>query len=59
MKDTDKAAKLKPDLFPKKKGRPATGKALSGAQRIAKLREHRKAEGLCLCCGQPLPEFIK
>lgn len=56
MKATDKAAKQTPEFFPKKRGRPTTGKALTGSQRAAKLREQRKAQGLCTCCGQSLPD---
>lgn len=42
--------------YPKKKrGRPATGKAKTGAERIAKLRQERKQQGMCPCCGQKLP----
>ena len=57
MKATDKNAKQTPDLLKRLVGRPATGKALSGAERIAKLRAERKAQGLCICCGQPLPNI--
>lgn len=54
-KDKTKAAQLTPDLLKRPPGRPPTGKALSGAERIKKLRSERKAQGLCVCCGQPLP----
>lgn len=54
-KDKSKPADLTPDLLKRPPGRPPTGKALSGAERIKKLRSERKAQGLCVCCGQPLP----
>lgn len=54
-KDKTKAAQLTPDLLKRPPGRPPTGKALSGAERIKKLRSERKSQGLCVCCGQPLP----
>jgi len=54
-KDKTQAAELTSDLLKRPLGRPATGKAQSGAARIKALRARRKAEGLCLCCGQPLP----
>lgn len=54
-KDKSQSAKQTPDLLKRPPGRPATGKAQSGAERIKALRARRKAEGLCLCCGQPLP----
>lgn len=54
-KDKSKSADFTPDLFKRPPGRPPTGKALSGAERIKKLRSERKAQGLCVCCGQPLP----
>jgi len=38
-----------------KRGRPATGKAKTGAERIAKMRQERKQQGMCPCCGQKLP----
>jgi len=41
--------------YPKGKGRPPTGEAMTSAQRIKRLRDKRKAAGLCICCGQPLP----
>jgi len=42
--------------YPKKKrGRPASGNAKTGAERIAKLRQERKQQGACPCCGQKLP----
>lgn len=42
--------------YPRKQGRPATGKAMTGAERIAKLRNERKQKGVCPCCGQNLPK---
>lgn len=54
-KEKAQAAKYTQDLLKRPRGRPPTGKALSGAERIKKLRSERKALGLCVCCGQPLP----
>lgn len=54
-KDKSKSADLTPDLLKRRSGRPTTGKAKSGAERIEALRARRKAQGLCVCCGQPLP----
>lgn len=54
-KDKSKFADLTPDLLKRPPGRPATGNAQTGAERINKLRSERKARGLCVCCGQPLP----
>lgn len=54
-KDKPKPADLTPDLRKRPPGRPTTGKAQTGAERIRALRARRKAGGLCLCCGQPLP----
>ena len=39
----------------KPRGRPVTGKALSGSERVAKFRAERKRAGVCPCCGQALP----
>jgi len=50
---TDKTTKELPGL-PKPRGRPASGKAMTGAKRIKKLRQERKDAGLCPCCGQPI-----
>lgn len=56
MKASDKSAKKTPDLFKRPRGRPSKGEvAMTGAQRISKLRAERKQKGLCQCCGQPLP----
>lgn len=56
MKATDKSANDMPDLFRRPRGRPSKGDtAMTGSQRIAKLRTERKQNGLCQCCGQPLP----
>jgi len=56
MKVKDKSAKQTPDLFKRPRGRPSKGDAaLTGAQRVAKLRADRKAAGLCPCCGQKMP----
>lgn len=52
---TDKATRELPGMQ-KPRGRPPTGKALTGAERIRKLRAERKAQGLCPCCGQKLAE---
>lgn len=41
------------DLFKRPRGRPPTGDALTGAQRVKKLRDHRRKNGLCPYCGQP------
>ena len=55
-KEKPGAALKTPDMLKRKPGRPSTGdKAMTGAQRVAKLRADRKAAGLCQCCGQPLP----
>lgn len=54
-KDKTKAAQLTPDLLKRPPGRPPTGRAMTGAERIKRLRDDRKAHGLCPCCGQPLP----
>ena len=49
-------AEKTPDLLKRPRGRPAKGEgAMTGAERIKKLRAERKAEGLCPCCGQPKP----
>lgn len=40
--------------YPRKQGRPATGNAKTGAERIAKLRQERKQRGVCPCCGQTM-----
>lgn len=56
MNASDKSAKKTPDLFKRPRGRPSKGEvAMTGAQRISKLRAERKQKGLCQCCGQPLP----
>lgn len=55
MKEKTKAAALTADLLKRPPGRPATGKALTGAERIKKMRADRKAAGLCPCCGQKMP----
>lgn len=44
-----------PEL-PKKRGRPATGKAKTAAERQAEFRAKKKAEGICPCCGQKIGE---
>lgn len=53
-KEKTGAAKKTPDLhlYKKRRGRPVTGEAMTGAQRISKLRAQRKAAGLCPCCGK-------
>lgn len=55
MKTDDKTLELPGMPMPKKRGRPASGQAMTGAERIRKLREERKAKGICPYCGQPLP----
>lgn len=40
--------------IPKKRGRPATGKAKTTAERQAEFRAKKKAEGICPCCGQKI-----
>ena len=56
-KEKTKAAAATRDLFKRPPGRPPDGeRAMTGAQRIAKLRAERKAAGLCQCCGQLLPK---
>lgn len=55
MKEKTGAANKTPDMLKKPRGRPVSPDALTGAQRIAKLRAQRKAAGLCQCCGQKLP----
>lgn len=45
--------------YPRSRGRPAKENALTGAQRIKRLRDHRKEQGLCPCCGQELPTIKK
>jgi len=54
-KDKSKSADFTPDLLKRPPGRPSTGTARTGAERVKKLRSERKAAGLCPCCGQPLP----
>lgn len=54
MKAKDKIAKLTTDLLKPSRGRPVTGEAMTGAQRVAKLRAERKAAGLCPYCGQAI-----
>jgi hypothetical protein len=49
----DSADKKTPDMLKRPRGRPAkAGGAMSGAERVAKLRAERKAAGVCPCCGQ-------
>lgn len=55
MKSTDDSSKKTPDLLKRPPGRPPSGKAKTGAERIKRLRDDRKAHGLCPCCGQPMP----
>ena len=40
--------------YPKRRGRPPTGKAMSTADRQAAYRERKKADGICPCCKQPI-----
>lgn len=54
MKKDNNTAEL-PGI-PKKRGRPATGKAKTSAERQAEFRAKKKAEGICPCCGQKLEE---
>lgn len=44
-----------PEVIKKPRGRPATGKAKSTAERQAEFRARRKADGICPCCGQKIP----
>ena len=39
----------------RKPGRPKTGNAKSSTERVRTLRQTRKANALCICCGQQLP----
>ena len=43
------------NLLNRPRGRPATGKAKSTAERQAEFRAKKKAEGICPCCGHKLP----
>ena len=55
--DKTGAADKTPDMLKRPRGRPSKGAdAMTGAQRVAKLRAERKAAGLCPCCGQTLPD---
>jgi len=52
-KEKTGASAKTPDLFKRKPGRPPSGpEAMTGAQRQAKLRQERKAAGVCPCCGK-------
>lgn len=52
----DSKDKKTPDLLKRPRGRPAKdGGAMTGAERIRKLRADRKERGECPCCGQLLP----
>jgi len=51
-KEKTGAAEKTPDHLKKKRGRPVTGEAMTGAQRIAKMRVERKLAGVCPCCGK-------
>lgn len=54
-KEKTGAAEKTPDLLKRPRGRPAKGgEAMSGAERIKKLRAERKERGECPCCGQAL-----
>lgn len=55
-KDKSKSADFTPGLLKRPPGRPSTGTARTGAERVKKLRSERKAAGLCPCCGQPVPQ---
>jgi len=55
-KEKTGAAEKTPDLLKRARGRPATGKAKTSAERQAEFRAKKKAEGICPCCGQKLPE---
>lgn len=52
MKKNNNTAEL-PGI-PKKRGRPATGKAKTSAERQAEFRSKKRKEGICPCCGQKL-----
>lgn len=57
-KDKGKAAELTGELpgLKRRPGRPSVGdRAMTGAERVKRLRAERKAAGLCPCCGQALP----
>lgn len=54
-KEKTGAAEKTPDLLKRKPGRPKTGQAMTGAQRIAKLRAERKTAGVCVACGSVAP----
>ena len=55
-KEKTGAAEKTPDLMKRPRGRPAkAGGAMTGAERVKKLRAERKAAGLCECCGQLKP----
>lgn len=52
-KEKTGAAEKTPDLLKKGRGRPPKGDtAMTGAERVKKLRSQRKTAGLCPCCGQ-------
>lgn len=55
-KEKTGAAEKTPDLLNRPRGRPATGKAKTAAERQAAFRAKKKAEGICPCCGQKLRE---
>jgi len=58
-KEKTGAAEKTPDLLKKPRGRPAKGdSAMSGAERMKKLRAERKAAGLCPCCGQSIEQKL-
>lgn len=54
-KEKTGAAEKTPDLLKRPRGRPAkAGGAMTGAERIKKLRDERKERGECPCCGQAI-----
>ena len=56
MKEKTGAAEKTPNLLKRPRGRPSKGgEAMTGAERVKKLRAERKAAGLCPCCGQAKP----
>jgi len=42
--------------YPRSRGRPPTGKAMTTADRQAAYRERKRADGICPCCKQPMPK---
>jgi len=58
-KEKTGAAEKTPNLLKRPRGRPAkAGGAMTGAERIKKLRAERKERGECPCCGHPLSQML-